>query len=72
MPDGPGRKMKMKTKNRTVECDSCGWTGDESDLKIRMNNISHLVNRINTGEIVPAGECNECGALCYLPEKKII
>ena len=64
------RKAKMKTENRAVKCDNCEWIGDESDLEIRMSNISHLVNRINPGEIVPAGECNECGALCYLIEKE--
>lgn len=42
-------------------CQNCGRAWDAGDLKI----IEDFFDRVNTGEIVPSGECPECGYLCH-------
>ncbi len=44
------------------ECGNCDWRGDVSEC----NEIHKLLDRVETGEEFPAGECPECGALTYL------
>lgn len=42
-------------------CDNCGkqWNHGE------MEDISDFFDRTEPGGMVPAGQCPECGALCY-------
>ncbi len=44
------------------ECGNCTWRGDVSEC----NEIHGLLDRIETGDEFPAGECPKCGALTYL------
>lgn len=46
------------------ECSDCDWTGPASNL----HSVSDIEERVSAGEIVPAGECPECGALAHLSE----
>ncbi len=46
-----------------VRCDNCDWTGTSKDLN---EWISDIQERIYPGEIVPAGECPECGACAHV------
>lgn len=43
-------------------CANCDWQGDDSQV----NPIQDIMQRIDPGGTVPAGECPKCGALCYL------
>jgi hypothetical protein len=43
-------------------CGNCGWAGRQSQLKP----IQDIFERVAPGEIMPAGECPECGALAHL------
>lgn len=52
MPDDP----------RPVSCANCDWKGIASQTE----SIDHAQERMEPGEIVPAGECPVCGALAYL------
>jgi hypothetical protein len=45
-----------------LECRRCGWHGKAHALRP----IRDLVDRIDPGEVVPAGECPACGALAHL------
>jgi hypothetical protein len=47
-------------------CGICEWSGRESKLKCGLAYIPDLFSRIEVGGEVPAGECPECGGLCYL------
>ena len=47
---------------RPVYCQNCNWRGDANETAP----ICSLDQRISPGEIVPAGECPECGALAQL------
>jgi hypothetical protein len=47
-----------------TECANCGARRLHGDLK----EIQDLSERIDPGSEVPAGECCDCGALCYLVE----
>ena len=51
------------------ECPNCGWTGDEDDLGCQLCDVPDLLQRIDAGEEVPAGECPECGALAHHKEE---
>jgi hypothetical protein len=42
-------------------CDNCGKVHTDETLKI----AKHLGERVDPGGVMPSGECNECGALCY-------
>ena len=47
------------------ECDNCGFSCNESEIKNRWPDIPHLGERVEPGGTVPAGECPRCGALTY-------
>lgn len=47
-----------------VKCDDCGKVWSEDVVK-SLAEIDRLWDRIDPGGVVPAGECPECGALCY-------
>jgi hypothetical protein len=49
-----------------VSCDDCEWSGRERDCE----EVQSLHARVAPGEIMPAGECPECGALCHLAEEE--
>lgn len=43
-------------------CDNCDWTGPDDDL----NDVKDLLERVDPGGEMPAGECPQCGDLAYL------
>lgn len=46
-----------------ARCYNCDWTGDvEPDMP---HEIPGILERIGPGQIVPLGECPECGSLIY-------
>jgi predicted RNA-binding Zn-ribbon protein involved in translation (DUF1610 family) len=59
--------------SKPIHCDNCDWEGDlDGDDYTVLGHVEDLEVRINPGEIVPAGECPDCGALLQLgtrPEK---
>jgi len=52
-------------------CDNCGDTQAESALRVKLCDIPSLSDRVEPGGKVPAGECGECGALCYPEAKRV-
>jgi uncharacterized Zn finger protein (UPF0148 family) len=48
------------------QCENCDWTGTASELKP----IADLEQRVAAGEIMPAGECPECGALAHYKDEE--
>ena len=48
-----------------IECGNCDWTGTIEDVEVSVKSIPHLFERTMPGEIMPAGECPECGALAH-------
>jgi hypothetical protein len=56
----------QKEASPRVNCDNCPWIGSERDC----GEIQNLSGRVAPGEIMPAGECPECGALCHLTENE--
>ena len=54
----------MSTENKIIlcECGNCAWRGEVSEC----NEIHGLLDRVETGDEFPAGECPKCGALTYL------
>ena len=49
-----------------VACDDCDWSG----VAKQVQPIESLAERIFPGEIVPVGECPECGCLAHLQKKQ--
>jgi len=56
----------MEPATGPAECAACGWKGDAIDVECA---IADFGDRVAPGEICPAGECPECGALAHLIEK---
>lgn len=52
--------------DRAVECDNCTWTGTVDDTEY----VRDIHSRVEPGGEMPAGECPECGSLCYLVEAR--
>ncbi|MBA7577973.1 hypothetical protein ES708_19829 [subsurface metagenome] len=54
----------MSTDNKIVlcECGNCDWQGNVS----KCNKIHRLLDRVEAGGELPAGECPKCSALTYL------
>lgn len=53
----------------SVECDDCGRLWPKGEFPGDLGSIENLFDRIDPGQEVPAGECPECGALCYLQDE---
>lgn len=70
------------TENRPVKCWDCGWTGRESELKVDIEGIEHLEQRLTSGDPSPVGECpaledespgaQACGSFVYYDDIEII
>ena len=56
---------KQAPLERPVACANCEWSGRENQLR----EISDFWGRVDVGGEMPAGECPECQALCYLVEE---
>ena len=52
------------TDTRPVTCQDCGWKGTVGHCEPIAPR--HLPERVATGDIMPAGECPECGASAML------
>lgn len=48
-----------------VSCSNCEWQGSSDDC----DHISDIFERVEPGEIMPAGECPECGCLAHLKDE---
>lgn len=46
-----------------VTCQNCGWSGDEDSCENVP--LRGLLERVAPGEIMPVGECCDCGSLCH-------
>jgi hypothetical protein len=44
-----------------VKCENCHWTGDADDC----GELQNIHERVEPGEIMPYGECPECGCVCH-------
>ncbi len=44
------------------QCQNCDKIWQDSEIN---EHISNLRERVSTGELMPSGECPECGALCH-------
>jgi hypothetical protein len=59
------KETKPEEKDPQVGCDNCQWTGPAS-AALPLENAPGLGERLDPGAEVPAGECPECKAFCYL------
>ena len=44
-----------------VQCQNCDWRGPNDECEP----IHDIFERVGVGELMPAGECPRCGALCH-------
>ena len=58
------RRCDGGTDATPCACQNCDWEGEACDL----NGISDYEQRVSPGEITPAGECPECGALAHVAD----
>ena len=58
----PATAIKPNTTTPLHECSGCGKTWPEEQIK---EDIEDFEQRVAPGEIVPSGECPECGSLCH-------
>lgn len=54
--------MVLCDPDAKVACQDCDWEGFGADLDM----ICDFEDRVCAGEIVPAGQCPECGVLCHV------
>jgi hypothetical protein len=52
------------------ECPECNWTGTMDDLN-GIHHIHHIHERIEHGELVPAGCCPECNAIIGVDDRDV-
>lgn len=55
----------MATHN--YQCDECHWTGELDDVAA----IDDVEERVAPGELHPAGQCPECGALISVNDEDV-
>ena len=61
--------MSNETKTETkCRCGNCGWTGPGSALRCGLTEIEDFWSRVSPGDVVPDGECPECGGLAHAVE----
>lgn len=56
-------------EEQPVRCSDCDWLGTFGQIERTVYQIHHLYERVSPGEIMPAGECPECEALCYVVDE---
>lgn len=56
------RLHEEDTGRHDCVCENCGWRGPEVDLKEPVD----IMERVAPGEIMPAGECPQCGCLAQV------
>lgn len=50
-----------------VTCDNCDWVGDDDDEGFTpLEDCEGLLDRLDPGSEVPAGQCPECRCFCYV------
>lgn len=55
-----------------VKCNNCDWEGDDSDDGFtELGLCSDLYERLAPGEEIPAGDCPECRAFCYIVREEV-
>lgn len=52
------------------ECPECDWTGTMDTIN-GLHHVHHIQERIEAGELVPAGCCPECDALISVADRDI-
>ncbi len=50
----------MSGREEKSKCQDCGKVSTEQELQP----ISDIFGRVDPGELMPSGECPDCGALC--------
>ena len=55
------------TDTRPVTCQECGWEGTVGQCEPIAPR--HLPDRVPAGDVMPAGECPECGASAMLDKQ---
>lgn len=55
------KSLPSKRASLEHECDNCGECWTENNL----HEIDDYFQRVESGGVVPSGQCRECGALCY-------
>jgi predicted RNA-binding Zn-ribbon protein involved in translation (DUF1610 family) len=53
------RVAKKLLDEKRYRCNNCDFASDQLD------NIKDIFDRVDPGELMPAGECPECGALVH-------
>ena len=56
--------------SKKVKCPNCDWTGTDDDIDLC--DVPDLIERIEPGEEVPAGECPKCGSLAHLDRVRAV
>ena len=56
--------MEQNQDCHECECGNCDWRGEVSQC----DEIHNLLDRVEVGDLFPAGQCPQCGALTYLVE----
>lgn len=63
--DGTIRHEDDDQDEAEVRCQGCDWTGTEDQVALQGAMIPDLWQRVEPGEVMPFGECPECGALVH-------
>ncbi len=60
----------MTEQDRPVACANCEWTGVEAECAEMP--VNSILERVSPGEIMPVGECPECGAVAHYSDDAVI
>ncbi len=59
--------MQLAHNATPCACGNCEWKGPARELAM----ISDFEERVSAGEIVPAGQCPQCGCLAHMVEPPV-
>ncbi len=63
------RRRLRANPNEKVACDVCDWIGQVSEaLQLSEHDRVQLFKRLTGSEMVPVGECPQCGNILYRPK----
>lgn len=65
-PAAPAFVAQTITDEEVCECDNCGHLEKHAAI----SKVCNMESRVDAGSIVPAGQCEKCGALSYLITKQ--
>ncbi len=68
LEDGDLLEGETGDEAASAECQNCDWRGDPAECRP----LQDVLDRVDPGEVMPIGECPECGCVCHFSDRVVV